>query len=85
MCVCVCIFPKIIIHTRVLSIYSSVIFILGKKKRSGYYFFEERLMKWVQDNCMDKRRHEVDVENFFRFNDCKNHLFIFLILSGDDE
>lgn len=38
-------------------------------------------MKWVQDNCMDKRRHEVDVENFFRFNDCKNHLFIFLILS----
>lgn len=42
-------------------------------------------MKWVQDNCMDKRRDEVDVENFFHFNDCKNHLFIFLILSGDDE
>lgn len=42
-------------------------------------------MKWVQDNCMDKRRDEVDVENFFHFNDCKNHLFIFLILSDDDE
>lgn len=64
------IFPKIIIHTRCRINFklSSVLFILGKKekrKRSGYYFFEERLMKRVQDNCMDKRRHEVDVENFF--------------------